>query len=205
MGRQSRRTSVSLQEHSPAVVVLHRIGYHADFKMIGDDMKIFCAAALVAGLAASALHAAEVTADVEDRDGNMLGSVVVQDTPSGLALATLTLNSLPEGIHAVHLHESGDCSASDFKSAGGHVAGDRDHGILVEGGPHPGDMPNLTIKTDGVGEIEVFLPFLNVSEDLLDEDGSAFVMHDGVDDYESQSAGDAGDRIACGEFTERTK
>jgi Cu-Zn family superoxide dismutase len=143
--------------------------------------------------------------EIKDRDGNMLGSVLVQDTPSGLALATLTLNSLPEGIHAVHLHETGDCSASDFKSAGGHVAGDRNHGILVKGGPHPGDMPNLTIKTDGVGEIEVFLPFLNVNEDLLDEDGSAFVMHDGVDDYESQPAGDAGDRIGCGELTERAQ
>lgn len=168
-------------------------------------MKVFCAAALVVGLAAPALHAAEVTADVKDRDGNMLGSVLVQDTPSGVALATLTLKNLPEGVHAIHLHETGDCSASDFKSAGGHVAGDRDHGILAEGGPHPGDMPNLTVKSNGVGEIEVFLPYLDVSEDLLDEDGAAFVMHDGVDDYESQPAGDAGNRIACGELTERTQ
>ncbi|MFG6661197.1 superoxide dismutase family protein, partial [Sulfitobacter sp. 915] len=40
---------------------------------------------------------------------------------------------------------------------------------------------------------------------LLDSDGSAFVMHQGLDDYESQPAGDAGDRIACGELTERTQ
>lgn len=168
-------------------------------------MKVFCTAALVAGLAAPALHAAEASADVKDRDGNMLGAVLVQDTPSGSALVTITLNNLPEGIHAVHLHETGDCSASDFESAGGHIADDRDHGILVEGGPHPGDMPNLTVKANGVGEIQVFLPDLKTTEHLLDEDGAAFVMHDGVDDYKSQPAGDAGARIACGEFTERTR
>ncbi|WP_299564299.1 superoxide dismutase family protein [uncultured Sulfitobacter sp.] len=168
-------------------------------------MKTLTAAILVAGLAAPALQAAEVSADVTDRDGNRLGAVRVHDTPSGVAVATLTLNSVPAGIHAVHLHETGDCSASDFKSAGGHVAGDRAHGVMTEDGPHPGDMPNLTVKSDGVGEVEVFLPFLNVSEHLLDEDGAAFVIHEGVDDYESQPAGDAGERIACGELTERTQ
>ena len=166
-------------------------------------MKTLVAATLIVGLAAPAVHAAEVTADVKDRDGNSLGAVLVSDTPSGVTLATLTLNNLPEGVHAVHLHEIGDCSASDFKSAGGHVAGDREHGILVEGGPHPGDMPNLTVKSNGVGEVEVFLPFLKVSDHLLDEDGAAFILHEGLDDYESQPAGDAGDRIACGEFIER--
>ena len=85
------------------------------------------------------------------------------------------------------------------------MAGDRAHGVMTEDGPHPGDMPNLTVKSDGVGEVEVFLPFLNVSEHLLDEDGAAFVIHEGVDDYESQPAGDAGERIACGELTERTQ
>ena len=89
--------------------------------------------------------------------------------------------------------------------SGGHVAGDRKHGVMVDGGPHPGDMPNLTVKSNGVGEIEVFMPFLSVQNDLLDSDGSAFVMHQGLDDYESQPAGDAGDRIACGELTERTQ
>lgn len=168
-------------------------------------MKTLVMTALVAGLAAPALQAAEVRADVKDRDGNSAGAVLVRDTPSGVALATLTLTNLPQGVHAVHLHETGDCSASDFKSAGGHVAGDRDHGVLVEGGPHPGDMPNLTVRANGVGEVEHVLPFLNVSDHLLDDDGAAFVMHKGADDYESQPSGDAGERIACGEFTEKTE
>jgi len=36
---------------------------------------------------------------------------------------------------------------------------------------------------------------------LLDEDGSALVVHAGPDDYASDPAGHAGDRIACGVVT----
>jgi Cu-Zn family superoxide dismutase len=35
---------------------------------------------------------------------------------------------------------------------------------------------------------------------LLDEDGSALVVHARPDDYASDPAGNAGDRIACGEI-----
>ena len=34
----------------------------------------------------------------------------------------------------------------------------------------------------------------------MDDDGAAFVIHGGQDDYSSQPSGDAGDRIACGVF-----
>jgi Cu-Zn family superoxide dismutase len=35
---------------------------------------------------------------------------------------------------------------------------------------------------------------------LLDADGSALVIHAGVDDYQSQPSGNAGDRVACAEI-----
>ncbi|MBV7410080.1 superoxide dismutase family protein [Maritimibacter sp. DP1N21-5] len=162
-----------------------------------------CALAGTLTLPALPLVAAEANAEITDRDGKALGAVNLRDTPSGIVVATLTLLGLPEGIHAVHLHETGDCQSDDFSSAGGHVAGDRDHGVLVEGGPHPGDMPNLTIKENGIGEVEVFLTQLDIEEHILDDDGAAFVVHEGIDDYESQPSGDAGDRIACGTFSQR--
>ncbi len=163
-------------------------------------MKPLTAMAMAAALVAQPALAAEATAPVKDREGNDLGTVQVRDTASGVAIATLKLTGLPEGVHAVHLHATGDCSADDFTSAGGHIAGDAKHGVLVEGGPHPGDMPNLTVKASGEGDVAHFLGGLNVEDHLLDEDGAAFVMHEGPDDYESQPAGDAGARIACGVF-----
>lgn len=35
---------------------------------------------------------------------------------------------------------------------------------------------------------------------LLDEDGSAIVIHEGPDDYQTDPAGNSGARIACGEL-----
>jgi Cu-Zn family superoxide dismutase len=165
-------------------------------------MKFTILAACCALTAAPAAMGAEANADVRDRNGTLLGAVYVRDTPSGSALATVQFEGAPEGVHAIHLHETGDCSAADFTSAGGHIAGDRQHGVLAEGGPHPGDMPNLTVDEDGAVQIAVFLPYLDVQRDLLDGDGAAFIMHEGVDDYESQPSGDAGARIACGVFEE---
>jgi Cu-Zn family superoxide dismutase len=37
---------------------------------------------------------------------------------------------------------------------------------------------------------------------LLDDDGSAVVVHAAADDYKTDPAGNAGDRIACGVVTE---
>lgn len=141
-------------------------------------------------------------ADVVNRDGDSIGTVSVSARASGTALVTIALNDIPEGEHAVHLHETGDCSAEDFTSAGGHIADDRPHGIDAEGGPHPGDLPNVIVQDDGIINAQFFNPHLVMVDMILDEDGSAFVMHEGADDYETQPAGDAGDRIACGVFVQ---
>jgi Cu-Zn family superoxide dismutase len=36
---------------------------------------------------------------------------------------------------------------------------------------------------------------------VFDSDGSALVIHTGVDDYSTDPAGNAGDRVACGVIT----
>lgn len=137
-------------------------------------------------------------AEVMNSDGNSIGTVTINQTASGIPLVIVALNGLPEGTHAIHLHEVGDCSAEDFSSAGGHIAGDAEHGVNVEGGPHPGDLPNAIVGSDGVLNLELFAANLDIAGTVLDDDGAAFVVHDGADDYSSQPSGDSGDRIACG-------
>ena len=67
-------------------------------------------------------------------------------------------------------------------------------------GPHAGDMPNLHVPEGGKLKIEVLNPTVTLSAEsaLLDEDGSAVVIHAVADDYQTDPAGNAGDRIACG-------
>lgn len=157
------------------------------------------AAIVAAPLWADGHSSAFATAQVSGADG-LVGQVTLNETASGMVLVQIELTGVPEGVRAVHLHEVGDCSATDFSSAGGHIAGDHDHGFLAANGPHPGDMPNATIGADGVLKSEVVLASLDLEAMIADVDGASFVMHDGVDDYTSQPSGAAGSRIACGVF-----
>ncbi len=144
----------------------------------------------------------EVRAEVMNRDGDSVGTVTINETASGQALIIVALSGLSEGAHGIHFHETGDCSADDFTSAGGHIAGDADHGVMVEGGPHPGDMPNIVVGSDGNTNVEIFNDRIDIADHLLDEDGAAFIVHSGPDDYMSQPSGDSGDRVACGVLEE---
>ncbi|EKE45324.1 superoxide dismutase, copper/zinc binding protein [Oceaniovalibus guishaninsula JLT2003] len=165
---------------------------------------------LIAGTLAAAVPAAAqnldngfataARAEIVDRDGQAIGTVTINRTESGVPLVIVAVTDLPEGSHGIHLHETGDCSAADFTSAGGHIAGDKEHGVFVAGGPHPGDLPNAIVDEPGAINAEIFAGGLDIDEMVFDADGSAFIVHSGADDYLSQPAGDSGDRIACGVF-----
>ena len=162
---------------------------------------IAAGAAALSMTAATAQDAQTMTpgavARLQDREGNEIGSAAFYETASGRTYVVIQATGIPEGIHGVHVHETGDCSADDFTSAGGHLAGEMQHGILVDGGPHPGDLPNAHVENDGVLAMEAFKTDLPLDM-MFDSDGSAFIIHAGADDYTSQPSGASGDRIACG-------
>ena len=139
------------------------------------------------------------TGTIVDPDGENIGSVSLFDSGSGIVHVVVAATPLPAGPHGIHLHETGECEG-DFSSAGGHISGDADHG-LVEGGPHPGDMPNGHVEVEALN-YEAFNSRIVVEEHILDEDGAALIIHSGPDDYVSQPSGAAGDRIACAVLTE---
>jgi Cu-Zn family superoxide dismutase len=143
----------------------------------------------------------KATAELKNAAGDVVGRARLEQTPTGV-LITLSTSRLPDGIHAFHVHETGDCTAPTFASAGGHFnPGQREHGFLSARGPHAGDMPNVHVDPTGTVEMELFLNGVTLSPGanaLLDQDGAALVLHAGADDYTSQPAGDAGARIACG-------
>ena len=155
--------------------------------------------------AAAAVRAQDgVSVELRDAGGAVVGEATLRSTPAGVHIDA-RFTALPAGTHGFHLHESGRCDPADgFESAGGHLAGDREHGFLVEGGPHPGDMPNIHVPESGELRVEVINARVTLDAEgdgaLLDADGSALMIHSGADDYESQPSGDAGSRIACGEI-----
>ena len=153
------------------------------------------AAVLAIALPAQAQESA--TATLNDPEGAALGEAMVTETPHGL-LIELVVSGLSPGEHAFHIHETGDCSAADFTSAGGHFNPDgHAHGYLDPEGIHAGDLPNIFADDAGIAHVQTVAAGLTLA-DLFDADGSAFVIHAGADDYVSQPSGAAGGRVACG-------
>jgi Cu-Zn family superoxide dismutase len=104
------------------------------------------------------------------------------------------------GPHAVHIHETGDCSAEDGSSAGGHwnPTGE-EHGKWGEHPFHLGDIGNIEVGEDGTGSITLSTDLWSIG-DSSDHDvvGKSIVVHAGADDFKSQPSGAAGERIGCG-------
>lgn len=106
----------------------------------------------------------------------------------------------PGGVHGFHIHETGDCSAVDASSAGGHFnPRNRAHGRAGQGAHHAGDADNLTADARGVARVDRHFAFVSLGGGgATDVVGRAVVVHAAPDDYLSQPAGNAGARIACG-------
>ncbi|WP_253286668.1 superoxide dismutase family protein [Virgibacillus sp. MSJ-26] len=143
---------------------------------------------------------------LKNSDGDNVGTAELEGVDEGVKM-TLDATHLPPGTHAIHFHETGSCEAPDFKSAGDHFnPTEAEHGLENTEGPHAGDLPNIEVAEDGTvkDEIVADMVTLEKGEDnsLLDGDGTALVIHADEDDNKSQPAGDAGDRIVCGEIAE---
>ncbi len=127
--------------------------------------------------------------------GKAIGTVEITPTPHGVVLHLE--GRLPQGTHALHIHEKGVCKTPDFKSAGGHYNPEgKAHGFMNEDGFHKGDLPNIHVVADTFA-LTLFLPYLS-AEDF--QAPRAVVIHQGPDDGRSQPAGAAGPRIACAEL-----
>jgi Cu-Zn family superoxide dismutase len=170
-------------------------------------IRIASAVALVSLLAARAAVAqapAAAPASVEvkliDAANKPVGTARLTQTAHGVLIA-VDLHDFKPGAHAIHIHETAKCEPPAFKSAGGHDnPKHKQHGFQTAEGPHAGDLPNLEVPASGSVKAEFIAPdeSLEGPDGLFAGDGSALVIHAKADDYKTQPAGDAGDRVACG-------
>ncbi len=147
-----------------------------------------------------------------------------QVTTEGVKEVTvqLTVKGLPDGRHAVHIHEVGSCEPC--AAAGGHhdpgpygqprpdTASDAVPATDINHPFHMGDLINLEVK-NGVGELQHVTNRVTLSPgrlSILDADGSAIIVHaqpdtycDAETDLKKGCAGGA--REACGVIHAVTK
>jgi len=157
--------------------------------------------AVLLGLSTASL--AKTKIEVKDAQGKDVGTVVIWDQGSGVALQ-LNLHDLTPGEHAIHFHQVPKCEAPDFKSAGGHFNPEsKKHGFDNPEGHHAGDMKNFTVGADGraKAELEDTDVTLKDGPHSLLTNGAAIVVHAKADDYKTDPSGSSGDRVACGVIT----
>ncbi len=163
------------------------------------------------------------TADLVDPEGEERGTVEFAESDGG-TLVTVDATDLPPGFHGLHVHGIGECEPDSanptdpeetgaFLSSGSHLAGPDEEAQHPD---HAGDLPPLLVTEDGTARIVTLTDRLD-RDLLLDEDGSAVIVHEDMDnlahiperyapegpDEDSLSAGDGGSRIACGALAEQ--
>ncbi|WP_298325339.1 superoxide dismutase family protein [uncultured Dokdonia sp.] len=134
-------------------------------------------------------------------DSKATGSVVFKEE-DGQVSFTAVIGGLDEGMHAIHIHESADCSSADGSSAGGHWnPTNEQHGKWgATEGFHKGDIGNFPADESGNGTITMSTDqwCIGCGDPKKDIVGKAIIVHQGTDDFTSQPSGAAGKRISCG-------
>lgn len=126
------------------------------------------------------------------------GVVAFRPAKNGV-LVTADICGLPQsnetaGIFAFHLHEGGSCTGTPkdpLADTGGHY-----HPTDAPHPAHAGDLPPL-FAGEGCAWMAALTTRFTVEEII----GKTAVIHSRADDFTSQPAGNAGQKIACGVIT----
>jgi Cu-Zn family superoxide dismutase len=141
-----------------------------------------------------------LTIKMEPKSGSNVSGEATFVEKNGKVTVTANLAGLKPGVHAIHIHEKADCSATDATSAGGHWNPTfKKHGKWGAAEYHRGDIGNFTADEFGKGTItmttdEWCIGCGDAARDIL---GKGLIVHDKADDYVTQPSGDAGARVAC--------
>jgi Cu-Zn family superoxide dismutase len=140
------------------------------------------------------------TTQLIDSKGNPIGTAALFDAQFGV-VAVLKLKGLPPGQHGFHVHQRGACDPPSFESSGPHYNPQgRQHGLDNPKGPHAGDMPNLTVRSDGTVDTTLtLLPAMSRPGAIgRGSDARSLIIHADRDDQVTDPSGNSGARIACG-------
>ncbi|MCM4156570.1 superoxide dismutase family protein [Gramella sp. AN32] len=144
----------------------------------------------------------KVTVTLQPKSGSKLSGNVAFYQEGDKVRMEAIISGLAEGEHAIHIHQSADCSAEDGSSAGGHWnPTDATHGKWGSSdGFHKGDIGNFKVDANGNGTVKLTTDewCIGCGDSKKDILGKAIIVHDGVDDFTSQPSGNAGNRVGCG-------
>lgn len=132
-------------------------------------------------------------------DSNLSGTVQLDQSSDSVTMS-VNIAGVTPGEHAIHIHEFGDCSASDASSAGGHWnPTGHEHGKFGMDSYHMGDIGNLVADENGNASLTFSTDkwCLSCEDENKNIVGKSIIIHESVDDFTTQPTGNAGGRIGC--------
>jgi Cu-Zn family superoxide dismutase len=139
-------------------------------------------------------------ATTQPTNNNVTGTVTFTTEGDHLTFVADIDGLAPNTEHGFHIHDKGDLSDPELKSAGGHFNPTHEH----HGGPntphhHAGDLGNLTADGNGHAHLEGTVEHATLGgpadTSIL---GRSVIIHAKPDDEKSDPAGNSGARIAGG-------
>ena len=146
------------------------------------------------------VDATELVAVLSPTEGNQTtGVVTFRSVDKGHVEIDAQLTGLsPNSKHAIHIHQYGDLTSKDGKSAGDHYNPmHHPHALPDKENRHAGDFGNLESDQNGNANFKLTVDNISLAGRLNPIIGRGLVVHAKVDDG-SQPSGNAGDRIAVG-------
>jgi superoxide dismutase, Cu-Zn family len=137
-------------------------------------------------------------AKLEGKSGAKVGGVVdfVESAEGAGIKISYKIDGLKKNqIYGFHIHEKGDCSSNDAKSAGPHYLEVAPAGGTSTDSPqkHAGDLPPIKSDSKGVAQGSFTVESLSVNKSNAVAQ-RAIIVHGGPDNPNKKSA----PRIACG-------
>jgi len=128
----------------------------------------------------------EFSFPILNADGIKIGTIEIGAKSGGGIDIEVNVSSLISGSHAMQFHAIGRRDAPDFKGSGGHY-----NPSNIPDGEHAGDMMNVDVSADGTGKFKVTTDKVSLKGSsfpaLMEDDGTALIIHAGADDYTSQA------------------
>jgi superoxide dismutase, Cu-Zn family len=137
---------------------------------------------------------------IRPTDGNTASGIVRFTQVGDSVKIEAEISGLTPGAkHGFHIHQYGDVSLGNGKSAGGHYnPGGHDHAGPDKKVRHAGDLGNVTADAKGNAKLSLTLDNLSVAGMTNPVVGRGMIVHAGTDDLKSQPTGAAGARIGYG-------
>jgi Cu-Zn family superoxide dismutase len=146
------------------------------------------------------VDATELVAVLSPTEGNQTtGVITFKPVDKGQVEIEAKLTGLPPNSkHAIHIHQYGDLTSKDGKSAGDHYNPmHHPHALPDKEIRHAGDFGNLESDESGNANFKLTVDNITLAGRLNPIIGRGVVVHAKVDDG-SQPSGNAGDRLAVG-------